>query len=649
MSGNGSGGVSDWISAVSSVAAAIVGLMTLVTVYTGAIQILSQNRMYKLGLSPESLGPWTAKVAQSTLLGFQWRISTPSVSLKSLVKNKWQPNIVFPVGFPRRGCVERGDNVMAKASWVNFMQGLGLSPTDDTFYEMWGVSGLVNCIVPMRWTGQDLVGICSILGFQSFEKEPSFKSPMILPMQWSGPLGWVQFRSSENGCVAEFRNRIDLYNQIPLDFHKYYNDWSSDLPREPYYLESRLWNSINGLYLKEGGGTSLYLGGAIKCNVDQDPGDEEDIPQDQVLDDLMSADLPNEDILRMLFGRRKDRPAALQREFERARGGGRPFAGKRREDDTDDFLNSMLRDTMESSNKKQVFLPCPGLLSVSFHGELAHNRGLSIKDSKEYRRIYIDNKDVDKIRYPYKLGDLYMDKKLLKYVKEAILLLRPDGFYFSPTPRLYGDLCEAYQHIEDQIKKKIFAIDDKPRAQGSKVPNGSPTVPPLTGKYAYLDYGMRLCNELQVTRKTAKACFSVDDMRLFSKAACALKEILSPTGRSDGEGLVWAMLYCTDLSTNVRRWFEAAGNDKEAFFSAKITSKHGQLDCASLLSLADPAEQEKLTLKTATTFTVPLLDDGEFTGAQILAALTIVFITYFWISKKWITDVAADMLRDCRK
>ncbi|KAI5920092.1 hypothetical protein F4810DRAFT_448454 [Camillea tinctor] len=644
MSGNNSGSVSDWVSAVSSIAAAIVGLMTLVTVYIGAIQVLSQNRMYKLGLSYESLGPWRAKVAQSTLLGFQWRISTPSVSLKSLVQNKWQPNIIFPIGFPReQECTENGDNIMAKASWVNFIQSLGLSPIDDTIYEMRGVSDLVNGIVPMRWTGPDLAGVCSILGFQSFEKDPSFTSPMNLPMQWSGPLGWIQFRSSENGCMAEFRSRINLHNQLPFIFHTYYNRWKYDLPREDYHLESRLWSSINGLYLKDG--LSLYLGGADRSQFYQDQHDDEDISQDKVLDELMSVDLSDEEIQRKLFGKEQDRPAALQREFMRAREGGRPLAGKRHdEDDKDDFLNSVLRNAIKSSNKKEVFVPCPGLLSVDVYGELAHNRGLSIKDSKEYRRMYTDAKNVDHVRYPYNLGDLYMDEELLRYVKEAMLLLRPDGFYFSPTRRLCSDLSEVYEHIKGQLKQKIFAMDNDIKS-GQSTPSsqvGSVTVDPNSAIPSGLNnliVGMKLCNELQLKRKTARACFSVEDMRLFAKAAYALKEAVNTQDCPDGNGLVWAMLYCTDLSLNVRRWFEAAGSDKSAFFEAKVTCEKGIMNCKSLVDLTGGTQQENPMLD-ATEYTVPLLEDGKFSGQQVLAALTIVFITYFWIDNEWITDVA---------
>ncbi|KAI0546689.1 hypothetical protein F4679DRAFT_575256 [Xylaria curta] len=497
------------------------------------------------------------------------------------------------------------------------MQSLALSPTDDHLYEMRGVSEIMNGVIPMRWTGQDIAGVCSIMGFQSYEKEPSCRSPMILPMQWSGPLGWLQFRSSENGCIAEFRTRMNLPEQISREFHRYYNGYSCQVPCEPYYLESRLWNSINGLSLQKD--SVLYLGGKDPSKSDEDFDDDKNISENQILNQLMSADFTAEEIQRKLFGKAKNRTAPLRREIERAQGGGRPAAGMSYKDDTDSFFSSILRDAMTFS-KKEVFLPCPGLLSVSIYGELAHSRGLSIENAKEYRRIYIEAEDIDHSLYPYNLGDLYVDEKLLKLIKEAALLLRPDGFYFSPTPCVYQDLREMYHNIEGQLDRKLFSIDQQ--------------------CIQHLYMGMGLCNELQLTRKTAHATFSVEDMRLLAKAVGTLKDVLGSSQENRGDDLIWAMLYSPNLSLDVRKWIEAASDDLYGFFSAMVTIKDGILDCAGWIDSIGPAERHNLNSGT-TKYKVPLIQDGVFSGAQVVAALTIAFITYFWIDAKWITDVAA--------
>ncbi|KAL5042959.1 hypothetical protein BDW71DRAFT_188896 [Aspergillus fruticulosus] len=632
MAGNMS--VTDWISAVASLAAAFIGVMTLITVYIGAIQILSQNRMYRHGLSWRSLGPWTSVVGNSALFGLERHISTPSVSLKGLVKKRWTPHLTFPTGFSRLGNPEDGDNIEAKASWVNFMQGLGLSPSDSNLYEIRDASELINGIVAMPWIGNDLVGICSILGFQSHEDRPSFKSPMPLPVQWSGPLGWIQFRSSPNGCVAEFRRRMDLHNQISADLHSHPDYRSKPLMHDEDFLRSRLWNSINGFALP--GGRTLYLGGADKHERAVEGDEEEEAAETAMVHDLMSADLPDEVIMRKLFGKKENRPKALHRQIE---GRGRAAAERSQQGEIPDFLESVLQDTMNVTNKKEVLMPCPGLLSVIVNGELAHNRGLSIEQCSEYHRKYTELEDVDHIRYPYNLGDLYMDLDLLKLVKEALIFLRPDGFYFSPTRLLCSDICEVYEHIEEQSNKvkEIFPSHwvqpQTTHKEARSSPSSNHSITSVTGKASTLHFSMALCNDLQRTRKTGRACFSVEDMRLLSKAAWSLKTVLEPPTKNTAQDLVWAFLYCPKLSQDIRKALTAS--DASRFLTAKVTSRAGVLDCSNLLGLGSNAEEN------SGNYPIPLLADNDFTGAQVLAALLIVFITYFWIDKRWITDVTA--------
>jgi hypothetical protein len=408
---------------------------------------------------------------------------------------------------------------------------------------------------------------------------------------------------------------METSNQISDDMHRGWRNY--EFPQESRFLKSRLWNSINGFSLLK---NTLFLGGADKGERPQEAEeDDPEISQAELFGELMSSDFSDEEILRKLFGKKEDRPKALRRGVER---GGPGLAQRNRDGDMPDFLDEVLRDTMDSSNRKQVMRPCPGLLSVTVQGELAYNRGLKIDDCEEYDRKYTAAEDVDRLKYPYNLGDLYMDRTLLGLMKEALLLLKPDGFFFSPTYSLYRDVCEVYEHIEEQSNKlrQIFPHN---------------CVPELSHNSSYLYDAMSLCNELQSTRKTARAVFSVDDMRLLAKASWSLKELISPKKDDHGSDLVWAMLYCQELSSDIRIRISLKDANMSDFLAAKATCVDGILDCTALLA-TDTAVNEK-----AGKYKIPLISDGEYTGSQILAALSDVFITFFWIEKKWITDVAA--------
>lgn len=84
---------------------------------------------------------------------------------------------------------------------------------------------------------------------------------------------------------------------------------------------------------------------------------------------------------------------------------------------------------------------------------MVHNHSLSIEKYSKYRRKYTEPEDIEHARYPYDLGDLYMDRTLLTLVKEALIVLHPDSFYFSPTRSLFPDVCEGYEHIKEQLNK----------------------------------------------------------------------------------------------------------------------------------------------------------------------------------------------------
>ncbi|KAH6616127.1 hypothetical protein B0J18DRAFT_485038 [Chaetomium sp. MPI-SDFR-AT-0129] len=608
------------LSAMSSVAAAIIAMATLLTVYIAAVQLASQNRLFKQGLSWRAIGPWGPRVTRSSLLGLRRTVSVPSLSLKSLVGNGWKPELVFPAGIPKtpRAHVEEGDNVQARAGWVNFIQALDLSPeipSDGSIplYEMQHASELLNGV--------------------SYEKSPSPRDPMPLPMQWVGPLGWLQFRSSTNGCVVEFRRRMFMANQISVNIHGHWE--GRDLSQEDHFLRSRLWNAIGGYLLPNG--VVLYLGGTDKTKGPRDLEPEgEEATDAQLFNDLTSADLSSEEIMLKLFGKKKDRPQALRREADRDN----PTQADRGTRNSDpDPLTALLRLELDkascsSPGMKELLRPCPGLLSVVINGELAHSRGLSsaLDKCKEYDRRYVSLEDgIDPVRYPHHLGDLYMDDETLALMKDALLSLCPDGFYFSPTGILLADLNEAYDHIEQLSNKAATEIFPT---------HALTTPPPETPQEAFDDlrYSLDLCNDLQRRRKTGHAMLSVDDMRLLAKASYSLNPIISPAG-GGGRDLIWAMICCLDLPRDVCSPLASTKSNITGFLAARFVCRSTSLRCAyppDLLRHSGGADPEK----AVEYYAVPLVADSEFTGTQVLAVLAYVFITYYWINKAWVNNVA---------
>ncbi|KAL8387232.1 hypothetical protein RB595_010061 [Gaeumannomyces hyphopodioides] len=415
-------------------------------------------------------------------------------------------------------------------------------------------------------------------------------------------------------------------NQISNDLHSY---WKKDeVPCEERSLLSRLWGSIGGFYLP--GGQVLYLGG---ISGDESPRDDEDpenvhaVASEQLLRDLTSENLSDEEIMVQLFGKKKNRPRVLQRDPKRDG----PSQARRHADEQEmpEFLQSLLREKADATeNRAEVLRRCPGLLSVVINGELADSRGLSLDRCEEYDRKFVDKEDVDLVQYPHNLGDLYMDETLFKLMKDSLLLLKPDGFYFSPTSILCADIQHAYAHINEQSVKPMRVFPEsyeKPAAH----PQGVRPHPDED----QLCSAVSLCNELQRKRKTGRIFCSVDDMRLLAKVSYALRRIISPPGLDRGRDLSWAMICCPDLSRDIRDSLESVS--LRQYLGAKVNCKDGLLDCASLPGMATP-----MNGRETTKYRTPLVADGEYTGAQVLAALSDVFITFYWIDKRWITDVA---------
>lgn len=302
-----------------------------------------------------------------------------------------------------------------------------------------------------------------------------------------------------------------------------------------------------------------------------------------------------------------------------------------RDGDTPEFLSAMLKDKLEILNKKEVLRPCPGLLSITVEGELAYNRGLDIEVCHEYDRKYTEPEDVDHTTHPHNLGDLYMDDELLALMKNALLLLQPDGFYLSCTKNLYADILEVYEHISKQsnVLKEIFP--PKKSMTALEQPRSS-----VNEGYGYpgLKFAMDLCNDLQRTRKTARACFTVEDMQLLAKASSMMRKFLDRAAAKNGRDLIWALLYCPRLVPNILQAVRTV--DYAILLDAKIVCTNGMLDCTAMFRV----KSEVMVERYNEPYKVALVADGEYTGAQMIAALCATLITYYWIEAKWITDVS---------
>ncbi|CAG2012404.1 unnamed protein product [Fusarium graminearum] len=624
--------VTDYVSAVCSAVAAVIALVTVVTVVVA-----------------------------------QQEINTPTITIPSLLKVNWNPQFSFP-GVAPSASEDSTDpeKALAKASWVNFLAAIGVKPNDQKLYQMSAQPNLINGIVPMRWEGKSLVAICSILGFQSSEQKPSFKQPVNLPMQWFGPLGYLQFREGPNGCIVEFRRRAPIADQISSDVHKFFK--SIRQQTEEHSFVARLWRSINGMMI--GDKKALYLGGSddrferrakrLGAGQNFEKTDTNDTRPD--FDALMKSKTPNvatpqtltvaptpdatvkrgedndlfdelmkisskEDIMKTLqthsYRKRKE-VSKWESELDAELGG----------------LRDLLRRMEEKKlGKMEVFVPCDGLLSVVIQGELANSRGLSIGDCSEYSRAYVDFEDVNQKTTPYRLGDLFMDETLLKLMKEAMRFIKPDGFYFTPTKWLASDVAEVYRHVyrvcenpknEDDVLLPKVSLHDWPTSCKDR---------------GILHNAITLCNTFQHFRLHGHAQYTIRDMVVIGKASKSLPKV---------DDLVWSMLISPDLYKDFHRAFnnsvkELKGPERWNFLNAEVTCSGGVLNCTALMrgcGISRDGETKYATTGSTPPaqadpmdYAVPLCSDNTFTGSQVLASFLDVLVTHFWVEKSWITDV----------
>lgn len=621
---NGGTSATDLVSAISSVVAAIAALVTLLTVWGTAIQIVQRRELYRLGTSKKSLGPWKEKVvAQSFSKMMQTKITTPTISLPKLVQSNWNPQgiVLHPRKFGSGNFAD--DEQPVEASWVNFLEVLTINPAKSDLYTMQAEPELVNGIVPMRWKGSDLVAICSMLGFQSALAEGKDAkihfNPMVLPSQWHGPLGWIQFRASSDGCIVEFRRRTSAFkDQLTPELHKYYANLK--IQSRNICLRTRAWNSINGLCLPQG--KLLYIGGSSDSSLNNSNSDRKKTPTDKICDEVIGQDLEDIEIRRLLWGKKENHPDAI-------RTAAPPEYEKKMPGSVSQKLDELLGLANKSGakGKLEVLTPCPGLLSAVVHGELVISRGLDPNDCRELHRTYVDPEDWDKKAYPYKIGRFRMAENELIVLKEAYLQLKPDGFYWSPSMHLRSDAVELLRHIDlfSDDMASTHVISDEVRQQWKDYIETGPSDSPI----AQLYYAILLCDHLQNTKVITKTDYTIAEMGVISKASVSLRGIVGDRAQD----LIWAIIASPELVSDLFRFFKTikAGD----VLKATVKCQDGILDCTLLMkadSLGGGGQEAK--------YKVPLLKDGQFSGIQLLAAFFDVFVTYFWIEESVITNVA---------
>ncbi|KAK0753006.1 hypothetical protein B0T18DRAFT_451429 [Schizothecium vesticola] len=570
-----SSSTTDMVSAISSVIAVVFALVTVVTVYVAARQLLSERCEYQMGLSLDALGPWHTKIKTRRLLGLQQQIATPVISVQTLLKQDWNPDLTLPAGFAglEDGSRIDSERAPAKASWVNFLQALGIQPADESLYRMHDQSVLVNGIILMRWAGKDLVSVGTILGFQSCDEEPNLRNPMRLPMQWHGPPGWLQFRQSPEGCVAI---------RLSRGLHEYY----ARLPRpsEPHLLRARLWWTVGAMLVRED--KALFISGVDGRNR---PRAEPTMMPEKEAD-------PDSNRPHRLKPQKPDKATASNILFSNLMRSQNPGERTARWLETtqpgsgaDDLHNGEppypwgpgpwgpWGKWRKEEGRMLVLYSSPGELYSVLEGELIASRGLHIKGCLEYCRIFVDHSKEAHEKFEYRLGDLYMDRTLLGLLKDAMTLLKAEGYYFTPNKKLAWDVDHILGHDN---------------------------------------------------------CFilPLDDVALFQKASYTLRE----KGHAHPD-LVWAIVVCPKLYEDLADFFHkmeclsALGNF--------VSCTREVLDCTALMAANQTEDSE--VMDNTREYSIPLYEDGRFSSSELLAAFIDLTVTAFWVNKRWISSVWA--------
>ncbi|KAG0640744.1 hypothetical protein HOY80DRAFT_785304 [Tuber brumale] len=611
----------DWISAICPPIVVVVALLTLIALCFASVRILTRHR---LGPSAESLGPWAPTVVSPSVLPMNMGVMTPTLNVPLLVAKDWKPVISIPAGsehLPKstKMDLEASRMVRTETSWVKFFEALGIRPGDDRgFYQMRYESKSVNGTVPVRWKGPDLAAICSILGFQSIKSKPNTRELMELPTQWSGPLGWLQFRASSDGCIVKYRRRSVIVDQIPLELHNYYR--KLDVKSPPFKLRLRLWQSIGGMCFSDD--QVIYLSDTSEKMRDRGGNAEGSV--DAMCEEHIECQEESSggELVWRMFGKksnrhkgpRESRMSQLSSQFTRG---------------ISDLLRSPSSDmkgTKGNSREMIVLRPFPGHLSVALAGELVHSRGLENDRPYEYTCSYTDKNEVDKV-CEHKLGRLCMDTHSLGLMKKAVLRIQPDGFYFSPSRLLNLQLAQIWSCASSISETSPVQHDIFPISQLNLwVDEGRHGWPTDNAPERQLYNAIKLINYFQSIKSASHATFTAADMVLISRASASLRGLIGP----EGMDLIWAILASPKLFGHLAD--RITHTTMQDLLYSRLSCKSGRFNFSQM-----KCSERKLA---ADEIKVELVGDGTFRGIQVVAAFMDVFLNFFWIDSGWVTDVA---------
>lgn len=208
-------------------------------------------------------------------------------------------------------------------------------------------------------------------------------------MQWIGPSGWLQFRQSAEGCVAEFRRRAWVDKRLPLKIHEFY----ATLPRtrEPGTFHARLWWSVHGILMK--GGKALYLGGlddrkCLDCGATVFAGEAENHSQ-RVQNQKANEVTATDDLFTKLLG--SENPGESTTRWLNSTQPESATGCRTKQSKEMDFLCKPL--TSPNKKKGTLMVMCPNLdgLASHFDAELADSRGLNLQDCYDYARVLVED------------------------------------------------------------------------------------------------------------------------------------------------------------------------------------------------------------------------------------------------------------------
>ncbi|RPA74112.1 hypothetical protein BJ508DRAFT_40257 [Ascobolus immersus RN42] len=703
---------SDWIQTTSSLIACFAALVALFTVYQALVQHSERAQMLNSAHSTAAIGPWRKETYQRKLTQVGIPVTrTPYINLTSLVEGEtWNPSVNLPRRrnnqiSTRDSDVERGPDLDASyPTWPSFLEALGVSPSarGDSYhppiYSMRSQAELVNGKVPMVWSGKDIVALCSALGFQTpvtdlAQMRECHRRPMPLPMQWSGPLGFLRFTESPFGCVLEYRSRVIHKNQIDKEIHDFYGTSSPD--SAPIRLVERLWNAINGMSLDEDRSnktnpeiTLLYLGGADRKkrsameassvkpdakdasshgpgavsnssnDIEKDVGKALELCKNRSMGDgeVLTRAVLDKHVLSVQANevQRLEAHTAKSdlRNLKDAKNGFGPSSKSKGSSDMPEFMKGLLQsggggNVVTNSNGKpfQILSPCPALFTNIIEGEMAGSRGLDLSRCITYHRRYVSAAEAtgSQDSFPYSMGRLYMDLTLLKYIKRSVLNLYPDGFFYTPGLCLAQDTKQIWMNPRCLVKPKTLESLVQGAGDNTMVKSVlfSETVTTSlvsiaqdpSDSFLRITNAIRLCNILASNRLAPSLSYTITDMRALGAAHRLLREgfAMSP----EMKDLTWALVYSATLLGSIAKFFRRKSKIPIHSIILRVRAERATVfwdGRDSTHAHANSTPNQSIVL--------PLVADADFTCRQVLEVYLCVLITAFWLSKKVVSDVS---------